>query len=66
MTGVDSSCEPDPPRKQKLKQLDSKWSEWITEHADWDAEALVGYKPRLAKEEDRKVENKTKKTSEVV
>jgi hypothetical protein len=46
MTGVDPSCEPDPPKRQAMKQLDRQWTEWITEHADWDAEALVGYKPR--------------------
>jgi hypothetical protein len=46
ITGVDPSCEPDPPMRQEMKQLDRKWTEWITEHADWDVEALVGYKPR--------------------
>jgi hypothetical protein len=54
--GVNPSCEPDPPKRQTMKQLDRQWTEWITEHADWDAEALVGYKPRPPNTEEVKPE----------
>ena len=46
IAGVKPSCEPDPPKRQKSKQLDPEWTAWISEHADWKAEASIGYSKR--------------------
>ena len=44
--GIPSSCEPDAPKNQVSKELDSDWEEWISANADWEAEGLLGYKSR--------------------
>ena len=49
IVGMKPSCEPDPPKRQKLKQLNPEWTAWISEHADWEAEASVGYSKREAR-----------------
>jgi hypothetical protein len=48
IVGIQPSCEPDPPKNQGSKELDSDWAEWISANADWEAEGLLGYGKREA------------------
>jgi hypothetical protein len=45
--GVPADCDPTPPNPEKGNHdLETDWQEWITQHADWEMEARVGYEPR--------------------
>lgn len=44
-TGATAHCEPYPPQKKRApKELNQKFVKWISDHIDWDTEALIGYK----------------------
>lgn len=47
VTGVKPECEPSASRELVPKKVDIEFEEWLTANADWDAEALVGYKRRI-------------------
>jgi hypothetical protein len=45
--GVKQQCKPKAPKKSTLHYpLDEEWMRWITDHADWEAEARMGFYPR--------------------
>jgi hypothetical protein len=46
IVGMKPSCNADPPRRQPSKKLANDWTKWISEHADWETEAKVGYERR--------------------
>ena len=48
MVGMPYECTPDPAMRQRSKQLKSDWEDWITKHANWEAEKEIGYEPRVA------------------
>lgn len=47
IVGMEPSCVPGPPLCQASKKLDSNWTKWIDEHADWKTEGRVGYERRV-------------------
>jgi hypothetical protein len=56
IVGMKPSCEADPPKRQPSKKLDDEWTKWISEHADWETEAKVGYQRRPGAQPERKME----------
>jgi hypothetical protein len=46
IVGTKPSCNADPPKRQPSKTLDDGWAKWISEHANWETEAKVGYQRR--------------------
>jgi len=50
LVGMDAKCQADPPKRQEHKHMDRQWEQWITDHADWETEGVVGYVPRDAAE----------------
>jgi hypothetical protein len=48
VTGVEAMCEPFAPQNRPKRSLNSAFVRYMTEHVDWDAEALVGYQPQTS------------------
>jgi len=46
VTGVKPECEPSASRDLVPRKIDRQFEDWLSANADWDAEALVGYKRR--------------------
>ena len=42
--GVERACKAVPPQIIKPRRLPKKFTEWLTEHIDWEAENLIGYR----------------------
>ena len=51
LVGHEATCQADPPKHQEHKQMNEEWEQWITEHANWDVEGSLGYKPRETQNE---------------
>ena len=45
ITGVEPKCNPSPPQNRETRPLTNSYIRWMTKYVDWEAEALVGYKP---------------------
>lgn len=43
ITGVNYTCDPYPVQKRKVRELSSEFVEYVSDHADWEAEDLIGY-----------------------
>lgn len=44
-TGLTATCKPQPPQPERAKrQMDQEFVDYLTEHIDWEAEKLIGYK----------------------
>ena len=43
--GTKAQCTPSGPQKLSYRPLPYKYVEYMKEHVDWDAEALIGYTP---------------------
>ena len=44
--GVKAKCSPHPGGKSSKRTLDTDFVEYLRDHIDWDAEALIGFTPR--------------------
>jgi len=45
ITGVEPKCNPSLPQNRETRPLTNSYIRWMTKYMDWEAEALVGYKP---------------------
>ncbi len=45
VTGVQAKCNPSPPQNREKRPLEDSFINWMSQHVDWEAEALVGYSP---------------------
>ena len=55
IVGMKPECQPDPPKNHEVEKLESDWIDWITKHADWETEKMVGYEPRVTTNSRQKV-----------
>ena len=46
-TGVEPKCKPKPPQQRRSRPIERDMAEYIREHLNWTAEALVGYAPHV-------------------
>ena len=43
LTGVSAACPPVPPQHRPIRRLNKNFVRWISDHADWSVENLIGY-----------------------